>query len=287
MNIRKSKKRLEAKYIILIIIGIIILLLSIFAFTVKDKRNLSKPEQILKDGIVLVQNIILYPFKYIGNGIKELYQLKDVYKENQILKSNLDRYDLLYTQNNELKKEIKALKEEMNIDYMLSEYEYLKASIINRNVGYWYDTITVNKGSRDGVKKDMAVITSKGLIGKVTKTTSFNSEIKLITSNNSNNKISVIIDNDGNKLYGIMTSYNEKNNTLSIEGIDDNSEIKKDSVVYTSGLNDIFPSGIIIGKVKNVETDNYGLAKNVKVTPSNDMDDIMVVSILKRKDNNQ
>ena len=175
----------------------------------------------------------------------------------------------------------------MNIDYMLSEYEYLKASIINRNVGYWYDTITVNKGSRDGVKKDMAVITSKGLIGKVTKTTSFNSEIKLITSNNSNNKISVIIDNDGNKLYGIMTSYNEKNNTLSIEGIDDNSEIKKDSVVYTSGLNDIFPSGIIIGKVKNVETDNYGLAKNVKVTPSNDMDDIMVVSILKRKDNNQ
>ena len=85
MNIRKSKKRLETKYIILIIIGIIILLLSIFAFTVKDKRNLSKPEQILKDGIVLVQNIILYPFKYIGNGIKELYIDKKISKEKEAM----------------------------------------------------------------------------------------------------------------------------------------------------------------------------------------------------------
>lgn len=285
MNIRKSKKNLETKYKILIIIGVIILLLSILSFTIKDKRNLSKPEQILKDGIILVQNIILYPFKYIGNEIKELYQLKDVYKENQVLKNNLERYDLLYTQNNELKKEIKALKEEMNIDYMLSEYEYLKASTINRNVGYWYDTITINKGSRDGIKKDMAVITSKGLIGKITKTTSFNSEVKLITSSNSNNKISVIIDNDGKQLYGILTEYDEKTNTLSIEGISDNSEIKKDSIVYTSGLNDLFPSGIIVGRVKDIELDNYGLSKNVRITPSNDMNNIKVVSVLKRKDN--
>ena len=284
MNMRKSRKRIETKYIVLIIIGVIILLLCILSFTINDKRNLSKTEQLLKDGIILIQNTILYPFKYIGNEIKELCQLKDVYKENQILKQNLERYDLLYTQNNELKKEIKALKEEMNIDYMLSEYEYLKASVINRNVGYWYDTITINKGSRDGIKKDMAVITSKGLIGKIIKTTTFNSEVKLIASQNSNNKISVIIDNEGKQLYGILTGYNEESKTLSVEGISDNSEIKKDSTVYTSGLNDLFPSGIIIGKVKDVEIDNYGLSKNVLINPTNDMDDITVVSILKRKD---
>ena len=284
MSSKKKKKLIDTKYIILIIIGIIIVLLSIFSFIVKDKRNLSKPEQILKDGIVFVENIVLFPFKYIGNEISELYHLKDVYKENQILKSNLDRYDLLYTQNNELKKELKALREEMNIDYMLSEYEYLKASVINRNVGYWYDTITINKGSIDGIEKDMAVITSKGLVGKITKTTNTTSDVKLITSNNSNNKISIIINNGDEELYGILTGYNEKDNTLSIEGISSNSEIKTDSVVYTSGLNDLFPSGIIIGKVKNVEKDNYGLAKDVNITPTNNMSDITVVSILKRKD---
>lgn len=284
MNTKKRKKGLEPKYIILLIIGGIILLLSIFSFIIKDKRNLSKPEQIIKDSIIFVENIVLYPFKYIGDKITELYKLKDVYKENQILKSNLDRYELIYTQNNELKKEIQVLREEMDIDYMLSEYEYLKASVVNRNVGYWYDIITINKGSSDGVSKDMAVITSKGLVGKVIKTTSKNSDVKLITSNNSNNKISVIIDNDGKKLYGILTGYNEKSNTLSVEGISDNGDIKKGSIVYTSGLNDLFPSGIIIGKVENIEMDNYGLSKSVKVTPTNDIDDLTVVSVLKRKD---
>ena len=208
----KKRKVLETKYIILIVIGIIILLLSIFAYIIKDKRELSKPEQILKDSIIFVENIVLYPFRYVSDKFIELYQLKDVYKENQILKSNLDRYDLIYTQNNELKKEVQALKEELEIDYMLSEYKYLNASVINRNLGYWYDTLTINKGSRDGIEKDMAVITSKGLIGKITKTTSFNSEIKLITSSNSNNKISVIIDTEGHELYGILTGYNEKTN---------------------------------------------------------------------------
>lgn len=283
----KKRKVLETKYIILIVIGIIILLLSIFAYIIKDKRELSKPEQILKDSIIFVENIVLYPFRYVSDKFIELYQLKDVYKENQILKSNLDRYDLIYTQNNELKKEVQALKEELEIDYMLSEYKYLNASVINRNLGYWYDTLTINKGSRDGIEKDMAVITSKGLIGKITKTTSFNSEIKLITSSNSNNKISVIIDTEGHELYGILTGYNEKTNKLIIEGISDNAEIKNDTIVYTSGLNDLFPSGLIIGKVSGIEKDNYGLSRNVYVTPSNDISDIKVVSILKRKDNEE
>lgn len=283
----KKRKGLETKYIILIVIGIIILLLSIFAYIIKDKRELSKPEQILKDSIIFVENIVLYPFRYVSDKFIELYQLKDVYKENQILKSNLDRYDLIYTQNNELKKEVQALKEELEIDYMLSEYKYLNASVINRNLGYWYDTLTINKGSRDGIEKDMAVITSKGLIGKITKTTSFNSEIKLITSSNSNNKISVIIDTEGHELYGILTGYNEKTNKLIIEGISDNAEIKNDTIVYTSGLNDLFPSGLIIGKVSGIEKDNYGLSRNVYVTPSNDISDIKVVSILKRKDNEE
>lgn len=281
----KKRRGIETKYIILIVIGIIILLLSIFAYIIKDKRDLSKPEQILKDSIIFVENIVLYPFRYVSDKFVELYQLKDVYKENQILKSNLDRYDLLYTQNNELKKEIQALKEELEIDYMLSEYKYLNASVINRNLGYWYDTLTINKGNRDGVEKDMAVITSKGLIGKITKTTSFNSEVKLITSSNSNNKISVIIDSEERELYGILTGYDEDKNQLIIEGISDNAEIKNDTIVYTSGLNDLFPSGLIIGKVSNVEKDNYGLSRNIYVTPSNDISDIKVVSVLKRKDN--
>ncbi len=282
---KKNKPRLETKYIVLIILGVIILLLSIYSYIIKDKRELSKIEQVLKDSVITVENIVLFPIRYITNEFKEFINLRNVYNENEILKRNLDRYDLIYSQNQELKRQLEKVKEEANIDYMLTDYEYLNAAIVNRNIGYWYDTITINKGSKHGIKKDMAVITSKGLIGKIVKTTTFNSEVKLITSKNSNNKISVIINNGENDVsYGILSGYNEKDNTLMIEGISDNKETKEGSLVYTSGLNDIFPSGIEIGKVKKIEKDNYGLSKIVYVTPSADINDISLVSVLKRKD---
>jgi len=281
---KKNKRRIESKYIILIVIGTIILLLSIYAYIIKDKRELNKFEQILKDTVLTVENIVLFPFRYVTNGIIEFINLKDVYKENQILKQNLDRYDLIYTQNQELKKQIEELKELTNIDYVLTDYEYLNAAVINRNLGYWYDTVTINKGSKDGIKKDMAVITNKGLVGKITKTTSYNSEVKLITSSNSNNRISVIIDNNGEQSFGILSGYDEKNNLLTVEGISDNKEIPKDAIAYTSGLNDLFPSGIRIGTVKEVEKDNYGLSKIVYIEPASELGELNVVSVLKRKD---
>lgn len=284
--LNKPKRKLEIKYIILIVIAIIVLILTIFSSIVKDKRNLSGPEKILKEITVTTTNIILSPFKFITGEINEFMSLKDVYEENEILKQNLERYDLIYTQNQELKRQIEELKEEYGIDNVLSEYEYVKATVINRNVNYWFDTITLNKGSKSGIKRDMAVITSKGLIGKITKTTKNTSEVKLITSSNSNNKISVIIDDEkhNTKLYGILTDYNQNDNVLAIEGISENYNINKGSKIYTSGLNDIFPSGILIGEVKNEVKDNYGLSKIVYAKPTNNLSNLNYVSVLRRKD---
>ncbi len=284
--LNKPKKKIDIKYIILFIVIIIILILVIFSFIIKDKRKLSAPERFIKDCLISVENIVLYPFRFVKDEITEFIYLKDVYKENKVLKENLDRYDLLYTQNQELKRQIEELKEEYGIENILSEYEYVKATVINRNVAYWYDTMTINKGSKSGITEDMAVITSKGLIGKVIKTTKNTSEVKMITSSNSNNKISVIIDDVENnlKLYGILTNYDVKKNMLAIEGISENSNIKKGSKVYTSGLNDIFPSGILVGEVDSEIKDNYGLSKIVYASASNDMSDVSYVSVLKRKE---
>ena len=281
---KKYNNRFETKYIILIIIGVLILLLSIYTYIIKDKRELNKIEQILKNSVLFVENIVLFPFRYVTNEVIEYINLKNVYEENKILKENLDRYDFIYTQNQELKKQIDELKEITGINYVLTDYEYLNAAVINRNLGYWYDTITINKGTKDGIKKDMTVITSNGLVGKITKTTSKNSEVKLITSSNSNNRISVIIDNNGVQSYGILSGYDEKYNLLTVEGISDNKEIPNDAIAYTSGLNDLFPAGIRIGVVKDVKKDNYGLSKIVYIEPADDIGKLNLVTVLKRKD---
>lgn len=279
----RKKQSISKKYILILIIILIILLLIIFSFTLKEDRKLSKAESLLKDGLIYSEKIITYPFNYIKENIKEYKKLKDVNKNNNILETSIDRIDSIEAENIELRRQLEMLKEELNINYTLSDYEYLNATVVSRNVGYWHNKITINKGTYNGVEKDMVVISSKGLIGKVIKTSTFTSDVRLITTSDTSNKISVHISNGDNNLYGLINSYDYNKNVLELEGISNTKDVNIGDYVYTSGLGGVFPTGILIGIVEEITTDSYDLAKIIKVKPSADFNDINYVSILKRK----
>ncbi len=279
----RKKQSISKKYILIIVIILIILLLIIFSFTLKEDRKLSKAESLLKDGLTYSEKIITYPFNYIKENIKEYKKLKDVNKNNNILETSIDRIDSIEAENIELRRQLEKLKEELNINYTLSDYEYLNATVVSRNVGYWHNKITINKGTYNGVEKDMVVISSKGLIGKVIKTSTFTSDVRLITTSDTSNKISVHISNGDNNLYGLINSYDYNKNVLELEGISNTKDVNIGDYVYTSGLGGVFPTGILIGIVEEITTDSYDLAKIIKVKPSADFNDINYVSILKRK----
>lgn len=280
------RKMMKSKKIVLVIVIIlVIVLLVIFSFTLKDDRKLNPAEAFLKDALSSIQKVVVYPFSYVSNKIDEYNSLKDVNYENDILETSLDRVNAIETENVELRRQIDVLKEELDIDYTLTDYEYLNATVISRNVGYWYNTITINKGSYSGVEKDMVVINSKGLIGRVIKTSTFTSDVRLITTSETSNKISVHISNGDNDLYGLINNYDYNKNLLEVEGISNTKDVSIGDFVYTSGLGGVFPSGILIGTVSDITTDSYDLAKIIMVSPSVDFLDINYVSILKRKDN--
>ena len=279
----RKKQSISKKYILILIIILLILLLIIFSFTLKEDRKLSKAESLLKDGLTYSEKIITYPFNYIKENIKEYKKLKDVNKNNNILETSIDRIDSIEAENIELRRQLETLKEELNINYTLSDYEYLNATVVSRNVGYWHNKITINKGTYNGVEKDMVVISSKGLIGKVIKTSTFTSDVRLITTSDTSNKISVHISNGDNNLYGLINSYDYNKNVLELEGISNTKDVNIGDYVYTSGLGGVFPTGILIGIVEEITTDSYDLAKIIKVKPSADFNDINYVSILKRK----
>lgn len=279
----RKKQSISKKYILILIIILIILLLIIFSFTLKEDRKLNKAESLLKDGLIYSEKIITYPFNYIKENIKEYKKLKDVNKNNNILETSIDRIDSIEAENIELRRQLETLKEELNINYTLSDYEYLNATVVSRNVGYWHNKITINKGTYNGVEKDMVVISSKGLIGKVIKTSTFTSDVRLITTSDTSNKISVHISNGDNNLYGLINSYDYNKNVLELEGISNTKDVNIGDYVYTSGLGGVFPTGILIGIVEEITTDSYDLAKIIKVKPSADFNDINYVSILKRK----
>lgn len=193
--------------------------------------------------------------------------------ENYILQKNL---------NNSLKQEIKELKELLNLNSTLSEYTTINATIISRNDLYWFNTVIIDKGKKDGLKKNMAVITQNGLIGKISKTTKKTSEIKLITTNDITYKTSVMIQLEEKNQYAILNGYDQENNLLKITAIDKNINITKDSIVITSGLGQM-PKGIYIGKVVKTEIDKYNLSQIVYVKPKQEFSNINYVTILKEK----
>ena len=278
------RRNIKTKHILITIIILIIIILAIFSFTLKEDRQLNKFESLIKDTVTGVQRVIMYPFNWVFTKIDDYNELKNIREKYQDLLPEVDRVDSLITENTELRKQLEAMKEELNITYTLNEYEFLNATVISRNISYWYNTITIDKGTYNGVEKDMVVVNSDGLIGKVVSTTTFTSDVKLLTTSDTNNKISVAISNGNNKLYGLIKDYNYNNNYLEVEGISNTESVSIGDYVYTSGLGGVFPSGILIGKVSEITTDEYDLAKIINVSPIANFDNINFVAALKRKE---
>ena len=279
----RRRKKIKNIHIFLIVL-IVVVVVALVSYALKSDKKLNWFESLTKDFVIEVEQILSSPFKKINNFFDDFSKLDDVLEENKILKSNIERIESLEAENIELKQEIKKMKDELNIDRVLSDYDYLNATVISRNAMYWYNNLTIDKGSKNGVEEGMVVINSTGLIGKITNVSNFSSDVKLITTTDTNNKISVIITNGDNNLVGVINGYNYDDGYLKVEGISNTETVAVGDVVYTSGLGGVFPSGIILGHVDSITTDVYDLAKIINVKPSAKFDNINYVTVLKRDD---
>jgi len=277
-----KKINIDKKYMVIFFIVLVCVLLILTVGSLREDRNLTFFEKIIKDGGNLVVDVLATPFNYIKEQIEINKEKDDIYKKYKKIKEKAEKSDLYYAQILELQDEIETLKESLALNNVLSDYEPINANISSRDVGYWYNTITIDKGSHDGIKKDMAVVVNSGLIGKVIKVSNFYSTVKLLTTDELSNKISVKIKVDDEDIYALLVGYDKNTNTYTLEGTGEGSQIPVGSLVTTTGLSQIFPSGILVGEVASVTSDQYDLTKIVKVTPSVDFDDIRVVTVLKR-----
>ena len=182
-----------------------------------------------------------------------------------------------------LKEDIHNLEKLNKINLSVSDFEMINATIISRNREYWFNTLTINKGSSDGIEIDMAVIDSDGLIGRINMVTENTSTVKLITTNDTKNKVSAVINNKDDKIYGIINGYDSGNNLLHIT-ITDNEKIEEGSIVQTTGMGGVFPSGILIGKVYDTIKKDDDITNIVRIKPSSNIEGERYVIVLKRKE---
>ena len=266
------------KYYIIIIVVLVCILLFLFSLFMKD-RNLNKVEKIIKDSTLSINRLINKPINYIDNKIKSIKSKNKIYNKYLNLNKKYNKLKLKELEYEESKKEIKELKKILKLNNDLKT-NYINASVIIRNIGYYYNELTIDKGEKNKVKKNMAVINEDGLVGVISKTSDLNSVVKLITTNDTNNKISVKIKVDNDYLYGLMIGYDSKYKYFIVEGIADNKEIPKESIVTTTGLGNDIPSGILIGKVVDIKKDNFDLSRTLLVKSNVNFDNINYVTII-------
>lgn len=279
---RKNNKAVKNILKIVIPIIVFVILISITSFIIGDDKELNFFEKAIKDSSTCIQKIFYAPVKLVKEKIDEHQDKKDLYKKYVQAKKQAEKSELYYAQIKELQKEVADLKDTLSLNSTLSEYTYVNATVVNRNVGYWYDLLTVDKGLLSGVKEGDAVITNSGLIGKIVSVGNFSSSVRLLTTEEIINKISIKIEHNDKLYYGLLSGYDKEKNVYRIEGITSTS-IKEGDIVTTTGLTDYFPSGILIGKVSSIIKDEYDLNSIVEVIPSVDFKNISIVTILNRK----
>ena len=278
-----NKKHFSKRYLFILAVVLIALILVVLAASLKEERDLNPVEKVAKDTITIVLKVVSAPFNFIQDRAEEMMEKNDLYDKYKELKNKEEQVDSVISQNENLQNEIDKLKETLDLNTVLSDKVYLNATVISRNIGYWYDEITIDKGSKNGIEKGMAVVTPKGLIGQITKVSNYSSTVKLLSNENMSDKISVKIKVEEGYVYGLISKYDSKTNTYTVEGISENVDILKGANVVTTGMGTNFPSGLMIGKVKKVTTDNFDLSKVVEVEASVDFDDLDYVTVLKRK----
>ena len=127
-SVNKRKKKLKNKYIYLFVVFVVVIVFGM-SYVMKTKKELNIFESLIKDTVVLIQKVFYVPIKGIGDTFDDFFSLQNIQEENKILKSNVEKIESLEAENIELKQEINKLKEELNVDYVLSEYEIGRAHV--------------------------------------------------------------------------------------------------------------------------------------------------------------
>ena len=144
------------------------------------------------------------------------------------------------------------------------------------------DTLGIDKGYKDNIKLGYAVINKNGLIGKIINVNKNTSDIKLLIALKKDNYISAKFIYDNNEYYGLINKYNLKKNELTLTNVIGEFDINKlkNTNVVTSGLSDSFSSGLLIGKIKDIKKDTFGISNTIILTPTVNFNNLDIVSVV-------
>ncbi len=239
------------------------------------RSRLTKPMELaLKDVNGELQDFFSYPFSKLNSIWKNYLDLVRVKQENKILKAHLSQLQAEITTYREALIENGRLKKLLQIKRKRPE-KSIVANVVGFDLASWRAIITIDVGKKQGVLKDMPVLSQGGVIGRVIEAGMTHSRVMLVTDYNS--RVAAIIQR--NRARGILKGQGRGGCILDYvkKGID----AQVGDMVITSGLDGIYPKGLILGKIKLVGPgDRAELFQSILVEPASNMDEVEEVLVL-------
>lgn len=275
--------------LIIVLVGLV-LLITVMGYTSRERSTLTGPEKFIKDTFSVVQGFFYRPAQAVASFFREVGRAYDVYNENRVLKANLDQYASVAAQLRMMEAENERLRTLLDVKNRLHDYKLRVAEVVARSSDHWNEVLVIDKGSKHGIKKDMAVLSPTGFIGRVQSVANFSATVELITAVENSNHISAFVlaetSSNGKKLVqevpGIIEEYDAQKKWLIMKKVPLGTKIAPKQHVVTSGLGGIIPKGLYIGQVVSVTTDEYGLTQTVYVKPSADLAQLNEVLVVER-----
>jgi rod shape-determining protein MreC len=205
---------------------------------------------------------------------------EELEKEVQQLRAHLAEAEIAVRDSGQLR----AIAELRREDYFPQEAEPVTARVIAQSPTVWHSSITIDKGTSDGVRVHQPVIAAGGLAGQIVTATSGTADVRLITDAQSGVSGQVF----PHGVTGVVRPVVGNPDEVLLENIESGRRVRKDALVLTSGftssrLESLFPRGIPIGRVSEVDPNELATYQRVHVKPFADLSQLDIVQVLTRR----
>lgn len=276
---RLQKKRFNSNHYLVIFIAVCALLIGISVFA---GGALTPVKGIFTTVLSPMQRGI----NSVGNKIfswnEDAKTRKELKEENDLLEEKLNAMKL---QNRILQQdqvELERLQELLKLKAKYKKYNTVGARVISKGSGNWFEIFAIDKGSKDGIRKDMNVIADNGLVGIVYDVTANSAKVRTIINDTSMVSAMFLKTTDSCIVKGSLDTMAD--DYLEVVYIDKDAKVKNGDELVTSNVSSKFNEGITIGKVSDIRLDSTKLTKTAKVTPIVDfkhLKEVLVITDLK------
>jgi rod shape-determining protein MreC len=264
--------------------GMVILLVvaSLVTITIDYREGsggpLSKASDALQTVVTPMQravSAVFHPVAAFFGAIAHLpsneTKIKSLQRQLEAAKREHEQYQIALAQ-------LRGLEQDLDIAKSYS-FKTTGADVVGSAISNFEWSVDIDKGSRDGIRKDMPVMSSQGLVGRVIQVTRWGSKVLLVADPDSSVAARLV----GSQETGMLTG--QGRNDLQMSLIDQRTPVATGEGVMTSGYSGgLFPSGIPIGRVSSVSTDAATGEKQISVAPFVDFSKLDVVLVIKSFD---